>query len=198
MKAIELRRILKSKKPKFLMTGQGERKRVPARWRKPGGSDNKMRQKLKGYPKCVSQGYRSPREARYLHPSGLKVLVVNNADDIKKIDAKKEGVYLSSRIGKRKKVEIAKKCIELGIKVFNFKDTGKFIESVKADIEARKAAKGKKAEDKEKKKKEKEKKAAEKEKKEAKKEEKKDLAEKIDEEKEKQEEEKKKILTKKE
>lgn len=198
MNALELRKMLKSKKPKFPGTGFGERKRVSARWRKPKGSDNKIKKGLKGYPKKIKVGYGSPKEARYLHPIGLIAKIIDNVNDLKKIDPKKEGVYISSMVGKKKKVGIVKKCDEIGIKVLNFKSTENYLKKIKEELEARKAVKNKKVEEKEKKKKEKEKKAAEKEKKEAKEEEKKDLAEKIEEEKEKEEEEKKKILTKKE
>lgn len=197
---LELRKKLKSKKPKFMMTGFGERKRVKAKWRMSRGSDNKTRMNLKGYPKRVKIGYGSPKEAKGLHPSGLITIIVSNVNDVNAVNPKTNGAYISGNVGKRKKIEIIKKCQELKIRVLNFK-ADEYMNRVNAEIAARKDEKKKKAEEKEKKKKEKEKKASDKEKEKSKKEtkeESKDIADKIEEEKEKQEQEKQKVLTKKE
>lgn len=197
--AIKLRKQLKSKKPKFRMTGFGVRKRVKDRWRHAGGSDNKIRHGFKGYPKKVKIGYRSPNVVRGFHPSGVQIINVNNVKELGGIDPKAYGIYISRNVGKKKKVEIINKCMELGITVLNFK-AEEYIKKINDEIAAKKEIKKKKTEEKDKKNKEKEKKAAEKEKKEESKEGKSEegLAEKIEEVKEKEEQEKKKVLTKKE
>ena len=197
MDAIKLRKELKRKKPKFRMTGFGARKSVKDKWKHAGGSDNKIRKGFKSYPKKVKVGYGSPKLARGLHPSGIGIVIVNNVNELSKVDPKTQGAFISSSVGKKKKLELIKKCGELGIKILNF-DAEKYVKKVNEEIATKKEGKKKKTEEKEKKKKEKEKKAAEKEKKEGKEEEKGDLAEKVEEAKEKEEEEKQKVLTKKE
>ncbi|MBW2991955.1 50S ribosomal protein L32e [Candidatus Woesearchaeota archaeon] len=202
MNMIELRKNLKSKKPRFRMTGFGERKRVKDKWRHAGGSDNKIKKGFKGYPKKVRIGYGSPRAAKGMHPSGLSIAVINNVNELNDVDPKIQGVYISRTVSKKKKLEIIKKCGELSVKILNFKNPEEWVKKISEEIEARKEEKKKKGEEKEKKKKEKEKKVAEKEKKEAKEEGKEKteegLAEKIEEAKEKEEKEKQKVLTKKE
>lgn len=197
MDAIKLRKDMKKKRPKFKMTSFGKLKRIKDKWRKPKGSDNKMKHGLKGYSKKIKIGYKGPKEVRGMHPSGVKIVNVNNVNELNGVDAKVYGVYISRTVGKKKKLDIIKKCQELGIQILNFK-ADEYVKKVKEELEARKSDKKKRSENREKKKKEKEKKAAEKEKKETKGEEKQDLAEKVEEEKEKENQEKQKVLTKKE
>jgi large subunit ribosomal protein L32e len=199
MDALKLRKKLKSKKPKFFMTGIGERPRVKRKWRLARGSDNKIRQNLKGYPKRVKIGFGSPGPAKGLHPSGLNMVMVYNEKDIEGIDKKIQGACISGKIGDRKRLAVIKKCQEKEIKVLNIKAED-YIKKVSEAINAKKEEKKKKAEEKDKKKKEKEKKAAEKDKKEEKAEESKgdDLSEKVEQEKDKLEQEKQKVLTMKE
>ena len=89
------------------------------KWRKPKGNDNKSRLQLKGYPPIVKIGYRTPKEVRGLHPSGLKPVIVTNPKDLEKVDKNKEIVYIASAVGKRKRELILKKAQELGIRVAN-------------------------------------------------------------------------------
>lgn len=64
-------------------------------------------------------GYRSPKEMRYLHPSGFRELLVNNVNDLGKVNAEKEAVKIASAVGERKRSEILKKAEEMKIKVLN-------------------------------------------------------------------------------
>ena len=53
--------------------------RLTPNWRKPKGKDNKMRLQVSGVPPLVKIGYRGPRFARGLHPSGyIEVMVSSN------------------------------------------------------------------------------------------------------------------------
>jgi len=88
-------------------------------WRKPKGIDNKMRLQLKGYPPIVKSGYGSAREVRGLHPSGLQPLVVSSARDLEGADPGKHVIYISSTVGLRKRIELARIASERGFKVAN-------------------------------------------------------------------------------
>ncbi|BDC19346.1 50S ribosomal protein L32e [Acidianus sp. HS-5] len=91
------------------------------KWRRTRGIDNKTRLKLKGFPPPVDPGYRKPKIIRYLHPSGLRPVVINNVKDLENI-AKSKGeviAIISSNVGFKKRLEIIKKASEMGIKLAN-------------------------------------------------------------------------------
>ncbi len=89
------------------------------KWRKPKGNDNKSRRQQKGYPPIVKIGYRTPKEVRGLHPSGLKPVVVHNVKELEGLKKDEVIVYIASNVGRRKREEILKKAQELGLRVAN-------------------------------------------------------------------------------
>ncbi len=89
------------------------------KWRKPKGNDNKSRLQLKGYPPIVKIGYRTPKEVRGLHPSGLEPVIVHNVKDLEKVDKERQIVYIAGSVGKRKREIIVKRAAELGIRIAN-------------------------------------------------------------------------------
>jgi len=194
MKLIELRRIMKKRKPVFNRQDSHKKKRLRKGWRRPRGLQSKMRLNLKGYCRCVSKGYRSPKKVRGFDKSGVNAIKVSCVKDLEQV--KDEGVIIK-KVGLRKKIEIVKKAVEKGITIINIKDVNAFLNEVEEKMKKKKAEKVKEAESKEKKKKAKEKAAQDKKKKDE--EEKVKEAEKTEEEiaKEKKEE-KDKVLIKKE
>ncbi|MCD6323590.1 MAG: 50S ribosomal protein L32e [Desulfurococcales archaeon] len=89
------------------------------KWKKPKGNDNPMRLKLKGHPPVVSAGYRTPKIIRGLHPSGLKPVVVHSIKELSELNPAEHILYISSRVGGRKRAEIINKALDLGFKVAN-------------------------------------------------------------------------------
>ena len=71
---LALRKKLKKKKPKFYSQEYHKKIRLGKRWRKPRGTDSKVRLKLKGHVNRVSVGYGSPRKVRGLTRDGLNTL----------------------------------------------------------------------------------------------------------------------------
>ncbi len=117
--ALELRQRLKSKKPRFRRQESWRYKRVSQVWRKPDGIDSKMRRKVKGWPKSAEIGYRSPRKARGLHPSGYEEVLVRNADDLAKVDPKTQAVRIAHAVGMKKRAEISLRAGERHIYIVN-------------------------------------------------------------------------------
>ncbi|MFH7882617.1 MAG: 50S ribosomal protein L32e [Candidatus Aenigmatarchaeota archaeon] len=108
------------KKPKFLRAMREAYRRLrKGKWRRPRGSQSKMRKRLKSKRKMPSPGYGAPKSLRYLHPSGFKEVLVYNLKDLEKINPEKEAIRVAHAIGKRKKSEIVKKAEEMKIKVLN-------------------------------------------------------------------------------
>ncbi len=118
-KALEIRQKVKSKKPVFVRYESWRYKRLKKPWRRQRGLDNKARLKLKGWEVSPNVGFRGPRSARYLHPSGYREIIVHNLKDLEGVDPKEYAVRIAHQVGTRKKMLILGKTDELGLKVLN-------------------------------------------------------------------------------
>lgn len=107
------------KKPNFLRQGVRDRKMLGLKWRKPRGMHSKLKRHEKSKGKMPSPGYGAPKKLRYLHPSGLKEILVFNVSDLQKIDAKTYAARIAHTVGKKKRFDVLKKAEELKIKVLN-------------------------------------------------------------------------------
>ncbi|USS40862.1 50S ribosomal protein L32e [Thermococcus aggregans] len=118
---LRIRARLKKKKPKFL---RQEWWRFPKfkndpKWRRPKGTDSKMRLKLKGKARSPSIGWSSPKAVRGLHPSGYEEVLVHNVKELEAIDPTRQAARIARTVGKRKRLMIIERAKELGIKVLN-------------------------------------------------------------------------------
>lgn len=137
MKLLELRNMMKKKKPVFLRQEVFRRKKLEAKWRMPKGHHSKMKQKLSGRRKMPSIGYSSPGEVRGLTREGYRRVLVHNLAELKKV--KENAVELSRTLGSRKKLELLKKIKELKLKVINVKNIDAEIKAIEEKVSARKA-----------------------------------------------------------
>lgn len=120
-KALKARIRAKKKKPAFVKSESWRYVKLKEKWRRPRGLDNKMRQKVKGWPPSVSTGYRGPKAARGLHPSGYKEVLVHNPEEIANIDPKTEAARIAHRVGKKKRVQIIAEAKKRNVFILNFK-----------------------------------------------------------------------------
>ncbi len=117
---VKFREEVKKRKPEFRRYLADRIKKLSrSGYRRPKGIQNKMRKRIFGKPKMPCAGYGGPREARHLHPSGYREVLVYNPADLEKIDKENEAVRIASCVGTKKRLEILKKAEELGIKVLN-------------------------------------------------------------------------------
>jgi len=116
---IKERQRIKNKKPKFRRQESWRYKRVKENWRKARGIDSKMRRKVKGWPRSPSVGYRGPKNARYLHPSGFVEVLVHNVDELEKIDPKTQAIRIAHTVGAKKRIEISNRAEGKGARVLN-------------------------------------------------------------------------------
>ncbi len=112
---------LKPKKPQFrgrFGKNSIRRKNKPKwmKWRVPRGKDL---DKTGQYGKTPKSGYRAPKKARGIHPSGYREVLVQNPEQLKAIERETMAARISSRVGKKKRNEIVKKANELNIKILN-------------------------------------------------------------------------------
>ena len=106
-------------KPQFNRQDYHKKKRTPTSWRKPRGNLSKQRRGIKGKGDMVESGYRSPKAARGLHPSGFEEVRVHNADDLEDVDGDTQAVRIASSVGARKRERIEEVAEDREIRVLN-------------------------------------------------------------------------------
>jgi large subunit ribosomal protein L32e len=118
-KALKVRARAKKKKPKFVRAESWKYDRFSVSWRRPRGLDNKIRRKIKGWPAGVSVGYKGPKIARGLHPSGYREVLVYNAQDMSAIDPTTQAARIAHTVGKRKRALMMAEAKKLNVKILN-------------------------------------------------------------------------------
>src|SRR5208283_932833 len=119
-KALKVRARAKNKKPAFVRAESWKYDRFSLSWRRPRGLDNKIRRKIKGWPAGVSVGYKGPKIARGLHPSGYREVLVYNVKDLSTVDPNTQAGRIAHTVGKRKRALIMAEAKKLNIKILNF------------------------------------------------------------------------------
>ncbi len=93
MDLLNIRNMLKKRKPVFLAQDWYKRKRIRRRWRRPRGLQSKMRLQKRGKPAVVSSGWRSPRAVRGLTRQGLQEVIIRTARDLDLLGEGRIGVF---------------------------------------------------------------------------------------------------------
>jgi large subunit ribosomal protein L32e len=104
---------------KFLPREHKKRKLLKPRWRKPKGHHSKMRRKERTQAMMPGVGLKKPEAQRGLHPSGFLPVVISHENEMSSLDKKKNAIYLSGKLGMKKKVALTKVAEKHGIKVLN-------------------------------------------------------------------------------
>ncbi len=94
----------------------GKNRKKKQVWRRPTGRDNKMREKRKGYPSVVSVGQKKDKE-KAGKIKKKKPVIVFSVKDLDKV--KKSEIVIIGSVGKKKKIELAKKAKELNLFTYN-------------------------------------------------------------------------------
>ena len=95
-----------------------------------------MREKRRGYPAVVKIGYRRGNHKNMITINNLKELEKAHRSvypETLNAGAKEKGIIVVGKIGKKKKLEIAKRAKEKGIKLYNL-NIDKFLEENKPKI----------------------------------------------------------------
>ena len=118
--ALALRAAQKKKTPSFRRTEWFRYKRLSrSGWRAPHGMDNKQRRNYKYRGSLVRIGHGKVAEARFLHPSGFREIMVHNIADLETVDPETKAARVGSTVGGRKREHIYSRADELEIRVLN-------------------------------------------------------------------------------
>ena len=130
---------LRKKVPKFRRQEAHRRKRLTkSGWRAPRGAQSKLRRYHKSKGALVRVGYRLPKVLRGLHKSGKEPISVATISELENLDKAKQIIIISANVGMRKRVEIVKQAIKLGLEIQNI-DAKTYEASVKKKLDARQA-----------------------------------------------------------
>ncbi len=132
-KALKTRKRVKKNKPDFARSESWRYVKLKESWRRPRGLDHKMRRKIKGWPPTVSTGYKGPKIARGLHPSGYREVLVHNTEELSKINPKLEAARIAHTVGKRKRAQIVTEAKKLEVFILNFKPMEEIVEPKDAE-----------------------------------------------------------------
>ncbi len=116
---LELRRAIDERRPSFVRQESWRYLRVKPNWRRPRGIHSKMREMVDGHMPLVKVGYRGPRAARGLHPSGYLEVLVHNVKELEGLDPCVHAVRIASAVGARKREEIIRRARALGLRILN-------------------------------------------------------------------------------
>tara|TARA_Y100000310_G_C20620894_1_gene783217 strand:+ start:342 stop:710 length:369 start_codon:yes stop_codon:yes gene_type:complete len=119
-----MKKFLRRTWDRYSKLGKGRKKLQ--KWRKPTGRDNKMREKMKGHPKVVSIGYKKSEKVRKATKSNQ--IFIKNIRELEGIE-KNQTVFVG-HVGKKRKIELAKKAKEKGISLQNL-NTKKVLKELK-------------------------------------------------------------------
>jgi ribosomal protein L32E len=107
--------------------GRGRKKLV--KWRRPKGRHGQMRLGRRGYAPCVEIGYKQTDSERG-KLNEKKIVQVSNMKEL--VNVKKDEIVMLGRIGKKMKIEIAKKANEMKIEIANF-NAPKFLKQIEKE-----------------------------------------------------------------
>jgi large subunit ribosomal protein L32e len=118
--ALSLRAAQKKKTPSFRRTEWFRYKRLSrSGWRAPHGMDSKQRRNYRYRGSLVRVGHGKVAEARGLHPSGFREVMVHNINDLEPIDPETQAARIGRTVGNRKREHIHARADELGIRILN-------------------------------------------------------------------------------
>jgi large subunit ribosomal protein L32e len=118
-KLLALRAAKNAQRPKFHRQEWFRYRMFGDEWRKPQGGQSKLRRHFGYRWNLPSIGYRGPRGARGLHPSGFREVLVHNEGQLEGLDASTQAVRIAHGVGTRKRELIEKACDDKGLRVLN-------------------------------------------------------------------------------
>lgn len=116
---LAVRDAIRRRRPAFRRQEGFRYRRLGEGWRRPRGRHSKLRRRRRYRGALPSPGYRGPRGARDVHPSGFREVRVHRPEDLEGVDPKVQAVRIAHSVGTRKRLAIQERADELDIRVLN-------------------------------------------------------------------------------
>ncbi len=131
--------IVKKRSKRFVRQDINKKSRLEEKWHYPKGIHSKLRHRRRGYGLIVKTGYKTPKFIRGRTLDGKKLVTVKNMAELLSLKNVQDNftIQLSSTLGKRKRIEILSKILELKLPYSG--DADKEIEIIKELLNQRKA-----------------------------------------------------------
>lgn len=120
-RALEQRKAKNADRQEFHRQEWFRYQRLGDKWRAPGGIQSKMRRHWGTHADVVSIGYRGPKAARGLHPSGFAEVLIHNEQGLEGLDPARQAVRIAASVGRKKRERIQLDARKKGIRVLNWK-----------------------------------------------------------------------------
>ncbi|KAF5210627.1 60S ribosomal protein L32 [Clavispora lusitaniae] len=114
-------KIVKKYSKKFKRHHSDRYARVAENWRKQKGIDSCVRRRFRGTIPQPNIGYGSNKKTKFMNPSGYRVFVVKNVQDLDVLlmHTKTYAAEIAHNVSSKNRVEIVAKAKSLGVKVTN-------------------------------------------------------------------------------
>ena len=117
--ALAKRSARKKNMPKFRRQEWFRYKKLGTHWRKPRGLTSKARQGVPYRTPVVKIGYRTPKDARDLHPSGFEEVLVHNIKEMWNVKPEIQAVRIGGSVGAKKRIGMIAYADDKGIRILN-------------------------------------------------------------------------------
>lgn len=117
-KLLEVRKVMKSKKPSFTRQDSYRYLKLGTAWRGRKGRHNKFRMRRRG---CTNPtpSYSSPVKVRGFHACGKKEVMIHKVSDLKTINKDDEVARIASAVGLKKRIDIVNNANKSNVRILN-------------------------------------------------------------------------------
>jgi len=136
MELNELKIQKKKTMPSFIQRRAKQIKKVPLKWRRPTGKQNKVRLGKGGKMSSVKVGYGTPSSLRHMTKDMKVIVVVSNKDEL--LALTKDQTAVISNVGNKRRLELLKLAKEKSIAVYNIKKIDDAIKTIEESMKQRK------------------------------------------------------------
>ncbi|NOQ56387.1 MAG: 50S ribosomal protein L32e [Nanohaloarchaea archaeon] len=135
---LEVRKVIKSKKPSFIRQDSYRYLKLGTAWRGRKGRHNKFRLHRRGHTN-PTPSYGSPVKVRGFHACGKKEVMVHNVSDLDSVNKDDEVARIAGTVGLKKRMDIVNVAKTSNIRILN--PGVVTLVAIKADLKKKKSDK---------------------------------------------------------